>query len=1690
MNKFIKGAGGGCFKKGTKVLLDKGITKPIEDVVVGDLVIAFDDKEGIHLVPVLKTHFHEEPQPILLVKYWGGELYATPNHWVVNQLGSFVELGTLTTEDALQDSFGHLRPILSMELVAEEPVYNLTVDTWHTFIANNIRVHNGGHRETYPVVSGAGGGGSKGNGGRAAIEAPNTLKSVQYAEVIDVISEGEILGLADPSKVAGNAITDPSLYGKAIYFDGVSLLSTDGTENYTNVKVDFRSGTQTQTPVSSSFSGIATTMQPGFANSEIKHGPAYAKAVTITNPEVKSVDVTLSLPQLTHQDTSTGDLNGSDISFIISYQKHTSSNWTTVFDTSISGKCVSLYEKSYTVDLSGLTTLDYPVNIKVERTKADATSVSIQDKFYWQSYTEHIPTRLSYPNTALVNIKIDAEQFAQIPTRGFLIDGIKVLVPDNYDPIARTYSNNGIWSGNFKLAWTNNPAWVFYDLVTNDRYGLGDYLTEVNIDKWSLYTIAKYCDELVPTGVKVNGVATTEPRFTCNAFIYSQEDAYSLLTSIASVFRSLQYWALGQFSLSIDMPKDPIMQFSPSNVIDGQFTYSGSSLKTRHTVAAITWNDPTDQYKQKIEYVEDIDGIAKWGIIQTDVIAFGCTSQGQAHRLGKWVLYSEQMETETISFKTGIENCILLPGDIIQTTDPFRSGDRYGGRLLSWQPTSFITLDATLPQGTYDLSIYTPEKDSQGNLRGKLTTLHGSITGNLFTSTMPITATITTESVWIAVKAGIVEPEYWRVIGIKEEDDHISATITALEYRSDKFAAVENDLVLSERPTTLINYDKPATPYIDSNTVFQGPIVINGIEYATYTNADSWCQEYLYYAGPGSLSNAVTISWSGDSIKYRVKWKLKDVGVWQEQFTDYPFIDIRPIQTGVYDVEIYAINTLNRLSDPLKVDMTILGKQALPNDVTGLSISKQEGSIALSWNAYDNVIYSHPDLDLDGYEIRELYSLATIDPYTKLSNGVLVWKNKVELGNYFGQVFTDEQYYQKLNDKWDALANSKAEDGLVKATSYVDLSALTGYNYFLIKAVDTSGNYSKIPSLIGIQLLGPGSVVQGGILARIDSEDLVVTWPRPTSDTRIDHYTVFIDNQTYTVYTEEFRRKAWFTGTRTIEITPYDKVGNTNTKTTLSITINDNPAPQNLTASIVDDLTTTQILKDSFKLTWDELIPSGLSLPIVEYEVRTDGNFGQSSGLIAKTTSKQYVSKVTWGGSKTIHVAALNSAGVLDTQNKTYTQSASVVINIPSPNAPSTVTSKVVDNNVLLYWTAPSSNGGLPIDEYVIKRGPTLGTAVDIGTKSGNFTTVFETVGGDYVYWIAAKDTAGNIGVYNSTAATVNQPPDYVLQFDYTTNYSSGTLTNAAIDSSQALVLPVYNAETFSGHFSVLRVTSISIISGGSGYAVGDYVELDTGTYTYKARLKITSVNSGVVTGASIVYPGIYSIAPSTTTTAVTGVGTGLTITPTTATWTTPQNQIDAGYPIYIQPQLASGSYQEVKDYGTLLVGNTVTVTTDIEELISGGTISYKIESSPDNSTWTLVSDAKVGFATNFRYLRITVSITNGLIRIKLLNTKIDSKLKTLAGRVQIPANSSSGVTVYLTNDGTSTGTKTFKDVQSLSVSTEYISGRTLPAGQAIAIYDFTDTPDPLSFKIYLYDSQTGVILDTTTYCSYTIRGV
>lgn len=584
----------------------------------------------------------------------------------------------------------------------------------------------------------------------------------------------------------------------------------------------------------------------------------------------------------------------------------------------ISGKTTSKYQRSYYIQLPAGGSWD----IRIRRITADATTSNVQNKTYWDSFTEIIDAKLTYPNSAIFGLEVDAQQFSNIPTRGYEINGILLKVPTNYDPLLRTYS--GTWNGQFKVAWSNNPAWVFYDLVTNDRYGLGEFISTSQIDKWTLYSIAKYCDELVDDGF---GVA--EPRFTMNLYIQTRKDAYRVLSNIASAFRAVLNWSAGSIIAIQDAPSDPVALFNAANVIDGAFNYQGSSGRTRHTVALVTWNDPDDAYSQKIEYVSDHEGIARYGIQQTEVVAFGCTSRGQAHRFGKAILYTERMETETVSFRTGLDGTLVYPGAIIHTHDTTRAGKRMGGRIIS-ATTNTIAIDApiTIESGKiYELSLTLPD--------GSIATreiIAGLGETTSFTFSEALSAIPQADSIWILSASDLV-PETWRVISMTEVDQ-TQIEITAVSHRPDKYDAIEKDLTLQPLPISVIKTSAPDAPI------------------------NLQISESLYLAALSAIAVKATLSWNPviTAVSYIVTYRFGEENPVQVQTADTT-IDIQPLQEGTYTFGVQAVNALGRKSQSNIITKVIYGKQLPPADVENFQLSAINGAAHFSF-------VPSPDIDV------------------------------------------------------------------------------------------------------------------------------------------------------------------------------------------------------------------------------------------------------------------------------------------------------------------------------------------------------------------------------------------------------------------------------------------------------------------------------------------------------------------------------------------------------------------------------------------------------------------------------------------------------------------------------------------------------------------------------------------------------
>ncbi len=743
-------------------------------------------------------------------------------------------------------------------------------------------------------------------------EASDTLQSSASAQILDLVSEGEIEGLADGLK--------------SIYLDGTPVQNDDGTFNFSGLIVYTRVGTQAQTYIP----GISDAENELAVGVEVKNGAPGPIIRSITNANVNAARVLISFPQLCFTNPSSGDLGGTSVNYAIDLQTN-GGGYQEVINQTIFGKSMSKYERSHRLALKG----SPPWDIRVRRVSADATSAATQNRTIWESYTEIEDVKLGYPNSALVGIRVTASQFSNVPARAYDLKGLKIRVPTNYDPVTRVYT--GSWDGTWKIAWSDNPSFIFFDLITATRYGLGGFLSEDQVDKWGLYTIAKYCDELVP-----DGLGGLEPRFTCNLYLQSRAEAFKVINDLASIFRSMAYWAAGSLTLSQDSPADAAYLFTPTNVINGIFNYVGASSKARHTVALVTWNNPDDSYAQKVEYVEDAEAITRFGVIETQVVAMGCTSRGQAHRLGRWILLTERYQSETVGFQTGLEGATLRPGQIIKIADPVRAGVRRGGRVSS-ATTNQITIDdlSLVYSPSLTFSVVQPDNSIEE-------VSVESIAGNIVTVTPALSQAPQVGSIWI-ISDLAVEPQQFRVLSVIENNEGLFE-VTALAHNPDKFSAIDNDTILEPQSISLLNDTPPSPP-------------------------DLLVTETLYAVGK-DVRTKVTLSWRpvSSAACYLVQWRRDSQNVINIPQTTSNDIELLNAEPGDYKFWVYAISALGKRSVPSTVEATILGKSALPVDVSNFSMVPQAGMAYLTWD-------QATDLDvLIGGSVRIRFSSDLVSP--------------------------------------------------------------------------------------------------------------------------------------------------------------------------------------------------------------------------------------------------------------------------------------------------------------------------------------------------------------------------------------------------------------------------------------------------------------------------------------------------------------------------------------------------------------------------------------------------------------------------------------------------------------------------------------------------------------------------------------
>ncbi len=895
------------------------------------------------------------------------------------------------------------------------------------------------------LIIGAGGGGKGGGGAsaRVAQEAPDSLRYKAYARVVDLISEGEIEGLVNGLQ--------------SVYLDDTPIQNADGTTNFSGVTLETRDGTQQQSYVPG-FSSVENEVPVGV---EIKASQSVVRS--ITDPDVDAVRIKVSVGQLTNQDTTNGDLNGSSVTFAIDRQVN-GGGFVEVINDTIAGKTTTKYQRSYYVPLIG----SAPWEIRVRRITADSTSSAIQNKTYLDSYTEVVESKLRYPNSALVALRVDASQFSAIPRRSYDMKLLRVRVPVNYDPGTRAYS--GVWNGTFKIAWTDNPAWCFYDLVTSTRYGLGGYIPESQVDKWALYRVAQYCDQLVP-----NGLGGFEPRFTCNLYLQTREQAYKVVQDMASIFRGMVYWSGGAITVTQDAPSDPVYQFAPGNVVDGEFAYQGSSAKARHTVALVTWNDPDDFYRQKVEYVEDAAGIARYGIVQSDVVALGCTARGQAHRVGKWLLFSEQSESEIVTFRTGLEGAVVRPGDVIKVADPVRGGMRLGGRIAG-ATVSTVTIDQELPADLpWRLSVVLPN----GVVEERLV---GPVSGRTLTVTIPFSTAPQVDAIWV-LASSIIEPQLFRVVAVAERDPGVHE-VTALAHNPSKYASIEEGLALQPRSITVLS-DVPPPP--------TGLVM----------------QESLYRV-KDQAQVLVQVSWSEvqTAIAYRLSYRVAGGNFVSLPLTSANYVEIRDAQEGQYEFSLRAIGITRKESVPVTLSGAVMGKTLPPSDVTGFTVQRRVSDLMIAWDELQ-------DADISGYEVRVGPGWDNAQLVAKTSGTQMLHDQSAAgqypyhiraidtSGNYSARVttfvlnllapstvrqFDVVQSANRLEFRWQPnpepevvgyeLREGAAWDASlfvaeVKSTSYTLPSGFDGERKFWIKAIASPGIYSDTPTFVSTVVAQP-----------------------------------------------------------------------------------------------------------------------------------------------------------------------------------------------------------------------------------------------------------------------------------------------------------------------------------------------------------------------------------------------------------------------------------------------------------------------------------------------------------------------------------------------------------------------------------------------------------------------------------------
>ena len=823
----------------------------------------------------------------------------------------------------------------------------------------------------------------------------DTASSTNSYQALYGLSEGEIYGLVDG--------------GKSIRLDGTPIINDNGEPNFPDVSWDFRAGSIDQTHIK----GFSSVENEQSVNVELRHDRPYTKA--INNKQLSAVAIRLGFNSLREQ-KGNGDVVGYRIEYAIDVQTDGGA-WEMVLNTAVDDKVSQGYQRSHRIDLPKA---QQGWSVRVRRLTPNRDSEMVSDTMVVSAVTEIIDAKLRYPCTALLALKYDAQTFSNIAKVAVHVRGMLIQVPTNYDPTARTY--DGLWDGTFKLAYTNNPAWVFYDICTAKRYGLGDRLAD-KVDKWSLYRLAQYCDEMVD-----DGKGGKEPRFTVNVYLQKADDAYRVLQNLASVFRALSFWDGTSIVVDADTPKEPVYVFSNANVIGGEFSYTGTRARDRHTIVKCAYDDPDNNFETDYIYVQDEHAIAKYGINQLELNLFGCTSKGQAQRAGIWALKSEQLETETVSFSTGLDGFIPKVGEIIHVQDNSRAGRMQAGRIVATDGRQ-ITLDRMAGKVGDTLMV--------GDNSAQIVQIDDTV--------------ITTDTAIgragqvFAISSSDVAPRAYRVMTISQNDD-ASFSFTALQYEIGKFTATNNIAAIPKKEVSVIKAHVLTPP----NSV--------GITERTRTHQ-------------GQAITTLVIGWEQvvGAVAYIVEYK-KDSNAWQTHKVSSHSLEIDGVYAGVYQAKVRAIDAFDNESLATSSQLTqITGKQGKPPRPINLSVQGVLFGMNLGWNfarGSDDTNYTEIEVSPDGRS-----NIATLGTFAYPTNKHEITGLQGNLRQFYRARIVDKLGNTSDWTDWASGTTSANADKVLDmlsgqiSQSHLDQSLRTPIGKIGTIESNISGINSKIPSI-------------------------------------------------------------------------------------------------------------------------------------------------------------------------------------------------------------------------------------------------------------------------------------------------------------------------------------------------------------------------------------------------------------------------------------------------------------------------------------------------------------------------------------------------------------------------------------------------------------------------------------------------